>query len=850
MFDFSRIAISSHLEQNISLEAVIPDDRLLCFELPPGPVTPYSADLVLALYRRRGKLTMDSLHKLLRIAYKRLKSMGNTSRVIVRPCDRVVVVGDLHGQLADLLHILEEAGLPTPLSGAPSKAPCDPGLPSTLALGKDGGAAASVAATVVPVPGCTKYIFNGDFVDRGPEGVEVTAVLLALFCAYPGAAVEAECRTKYDNLTFGMFVEVFQQLPLFTLIEEQVLILHGGLFHSPDATLKDMNSIKRDTFQLTDMHQDAVSTDVVPRYERAEFLRQMQRDALWSDPNPLPGWHLNPRGAGVGFGPDVTESFLRRNKLHMVVRSHECVRTGFDRPFADTPHEDLLCTVFSASNYYGAGNTAAYLVFERGSASAKDKSYYRVPSSELRYSVHYFITDGGDDEEDAKTVAPHDISSSLGQTLYDLVLSNKSALLTEFRRIDTAGSGRVSRTAWAEAMHRVARTQMQLQWLAMFPIIVPPDCCVQESEGPTAAVLVVYERFLDSFSATFDYEDFHAAQTSRILGGQGISPTGSAEFLVEADKLGLVSMHVAQRPVSGVLTGIDVDGALPMPTSPTGRAALSPSSSVKQLSSKVAGTSIKGKKIVSISQNDLNAMARSTSWSSSSTGGDMSPAAERRMMHSDSEGIKTTETIDGPRFKLNMAPGVSNTEGASVDIAPSSSNAGEASGEVNRAGGDYFIAGELSPGKDREDEVSEEEEEEQAQREYEDEVQISGSVVEALYSHHRLLETVFRFFDTDGTGTISHEEFRRGCEVLNSALPPEGRIQGIDQLLRVMDVSGTGEVDINEFFEMFRLSDAHLNISAKLGLVSAESPKSKTSTSFSGTVSEAVSPSSNTNVVP
>ncbi|CAN0374577.1 unnamed protein product, partial [Discosporangium mesarthrocarpum] len=44
-------------------------------------------------------------------------------------------VGDLHGQLGDLKHLIEINGLPSPTN---------------------------------------KYIFNGDFVDRGPNGVEVT----------------------------------------------------------------------------------------------------------------------------------------------------------------------------------------------------------------------------------------------------------------------------------------------------------------------------------------------------------------------------------------------------------------------------------------------------------------------------------------------------------------------------------------------------------------------------------------------------------------------------------------------------------------------------------------------------
>ena len=39
-------------------------------------------------------------------------------------------------------------------------------------------------------------------------------------------------------------------------------------------------------------------------------------DALWSDPNPSHiGIKASTRGSGVSFGPDVTTSFLKRNKL-------------------------------------------------------------------------------------------------------------------------------------------------------------------------------------------------------------------------------------------------------------------------------------------------------------------------------------------------------------------------------------------------------------------------------------------------------------------------------------------------------------------------------------------------------
>ena len=45
-------------------------------------------------------------------------------------------------------------------------------------------------------------------------------------------------------------------------------------------------------------------------------------DVLWSDPDVRTGWGRSPRGAGYIFGQDVTEGFLKRNALKMIVRGH------------------------------------------------------------------------------------------------------------------------------------------------------------------------------------------------------------------------------------------------------------------------------------------------------------------------------------------------------------------------------------------------------------------------------------------------------------------------------------------------------------------------------------------------
>ncbi len=97
---------------------------------------------------------------MLRSAYRILKAMPNTTRISLNgKGERLNVVGDLHGQLPDLLHILEEAGPPSETN-------------------KYDNMYTRVLMFV-------RYIFNGDFVDRGPMGVEVCIILLAFFAAHP-----------------------------------------------------------------------------------------------------------------------------------------------------------------------------------------------------------------------------------------------------------------------------------------------------------------------------------------------------------------------------------------------------------------------------------------------------------------------------------------------------------------------------------------------------------------------------------------------------------------------------------------------------------------------------------------
>ena len=81
---------------------------------------------------------------------------------------------------------------------------------------------------------------------------------------------------------------------------------------------------------------------------------------LWSDPQPGMGRAPSKRGVGVAFGADVTKSFLQRNNLQLVVRSHEVKEEGFV-----VEHDGCCITIFSAPIYCDTmGNKGAFIRFE------------------------------------------------------------------------------------------------------------------------------------------------------------------------------------------------------------------------------------------------------------------------------------------------------------------------------------------------------------------------------------------------------------------------------------------------------------------------------------------------------
>lgn len=268
----------------------------LFYELLEGSL-PNERDVLSLL--RRAKETFDELPTLMRVQVPRDAKMH--------------VVGDLHGQFAELVRVLSLCGMPEHKKNY--------------------------------------FVFNGDFVDRGRRSVEVMLLLLALAVAHPFVLLlnrgnhesmamnrrygfEAEVLEKYSQEVFEAFQEAFCRLPLATVVNGTVLVIHGGLFGKEGVKLRDIDSIER-------KHWD--------------FRGGLAMEALWSDPSNDPGCRPSPRGAGVLFGPDVAQRFCEDNGLQLCIRSHEVVMEGYE--WQEGGH---CLTVFSAANYGGSyGNKGA-----------------------------------------------------------------------------------------------------------------------------------------------------------------------------------------------------------------------------------------------------------------------------------------------------------------------------------------------------------------------------------------------------------------------------------------------------------------------------------------------------------
>ncbi|TRY65175.1 hypothetical protein DNTS_009416 [Danionella cerebrum] len=464
-------------------------------------------------------------------------------------CGEDPEAGDLHGQLEDLLLIFYKNGFPSP------EAP---------------------------------YIFNGDFVDRGKESMEILLVLFAFLLLYPhdvhlnrgnhedhilnlrygftkevlgkyrdslprvlslelvsgspsGSSISGSgfifnmrtclltsCRPSVEmqrwflvlhrvplgslcsgafaqTLKKGFFVheqvhgklilqllqKIFRWLPLATIIDQKVLILHGGVSDRTDLQL--ISSLQRHRFasalrplekreapgtederrkrrasprrtqrapdsQLHSLQAEAPDPSAQrpprlsltsqpdpqnlpePRTDEEEWSQVV--DVLWSDPMPQNGCVPNvSRSGGCCWGPDVTRRFLSTHSLTLLIRSHQCKPDGFE--FC---HGGRVLTVFSASNYYDEGSNRGAFI-RLGPDLVPHCRQFQASRNTRELTLRQSV---GRTERAAL------------QALKMQMFTHKSSLIREFQEQDPESTGVISLKQWADVLENVLR--LGLPW--------------------------------------------------------------------------------------------------------------------------------------------------------------------------------------------------------------------------------------------------------------------------------------------------------------------------------------------------------------------------------------------------
>jgi len=233
--------------------------------------------------------------------------------------DKLVIIGDLHGDLKSLQKILMEIDFENFLANSKNK-----------------------------------IIFLGDYIDRGIDSIGVLYTICYLKQKNPDSIIlmrgnhEAPTEFPFSSHTLPLEITqffgdkpteqiyqklllLFRLLTLVTVIKNQLFLVHGGV----------PTEIKTENFRkLIESAQDNMTKD------------KTLEELLWNDPRSEiqngQNWEKSRRGIGRHFGANISKKWLEITNTKVIVRGHEpCQGFRID-------HNNMIMTLFSCKAPYPA----------------------------------------------------------------------------------------------------------------------------------------------------------------------------------------------------------------------------------------------------------------------------------------------------------------------------------------------------------------------------------------------------------------------------------------------------------------------------------------------------------------
>ncbi|RKF74808.1 Serine/threonine-protein phosphatase 2B catalytic subunit [Golovinomyces cichoracearum] len=320
MEDGTQVSTLERVCKEAQAPAMFPptDEQFFSSDEPKKP----DLDFLTQHLNREGRLTEDQALFIIEEGTRILEREPN----LLEMDAPITVCGDIHGQFYDLMKLFEVAGKP----------------PST------------------------RFLFLGDYVDRGYFSIDCVLYLWSLKIWYPNTlwllrgnhecrhltdyfTFKLECKHKYSEKVYEACMVSFCALPLAAVMNRQFLCVHGGL--SPELhTLEDIKHIDR--FREPPTHG-------------------LMCDLLWADPLEEFGQeksqeyfiHNHVRGCSFFFSYPAACNFLEKNNLLSIIRAHEAQDSGY-RMYRKTRTTGFpsVMTIFSAPNYLDVYNNKAAIL--------------------------------------------------------------------------------------------------------------------------------------------------------------------------------------------------------------------------------------------------------------------------------------------------------------------------------------------------------------------------------------------------------------------------------------------------------------------------------------------------------